>query len=168
MRLACDSVSSTRTRACRLPADAFDGLICMDSMNHFPDRLAVLRDWRRVLRPGRRALFTDPVVITGPVTNDELALRSSIGVFLFVPSGLNERLIAEVGLHLIDQEDVSENCALVSGRWHDARRDRKHALIEIEGEDRFEGLQRFFQAVHRLTAERRLSRIAYLVEKPRA
>lgn len=41
---------------------SFDGLLCIDSMNHFPDRLAVFREWHRVLRPGRRALFTDPVV----------------------------------------------------------------------------------------------------------
>jgi len=31
-----------------------------------------------------------------------------------------------------------------------------------------EGLQKFFAAVHSLTSERRLSRIAYLVEKPAA
>ena len=40
------------------------------------------------------------------------------------------------------------------------------ALIRIEGEDRFHGLQKFFAAVHRLTSERRLSRIVYLVERP--
>jgi ubiquinone/menaquinone biosynthesis C-methylase UbiE len=56
--------------------DSFDGLVCIDSLNHFPDRLSVFQDWQRVLRAGQRAVFTDPVVITGPVTNDELALRS--------------------------------------------------------------------------------------------
>ena len=134
-------------------------------MNHFPDRLKVFQAWRRVLRPGRRAVFTDPVVITGPVTNDELALRSSIGLFLFVPLGINEQLIEASGFRLLKQEDGSANAALVSGRWHESRQRHKDALIKIEGEERFAGLQQFFAAVHRLTSERRLSRIVYLVEK---
>jgi SAM-dependent methyltransferase len=151
----------------RLPFDddTFDALVCIDSMNHFPDRFAVFREWHRVLRAGHRAIFTDPVVITGPVTNDELAMRSSIGLFLFVPPGVNERLIEEAGLHLVRQEDVTGNAALIAGRWHQARDRHKDDLLTIEGEERFEGLQRFFAAVHQLTSERRLSRIAYLVEK---
>lgn len=150
-----------------LPFDggAFDALVCVDAMNHFPDRAFVLREWRRVLRPGGRAVFTDPVVITGAVTNDELALRSSIGLFLFVPPGVNERLIEEAGLRLVKQEDATDNAALVSGRWHHARQRHRDDLLRIEGAERFDGLQRFFDAVHRLTNERRLSRIVYLVEK---
>lgn len=150
----------------RLPFDddSFDALLCVDSMNHLPDRLAVFREWNRVLRPGRRALFTDPVEITGPVTNDELALRSAVGLFLFVPAGTNERLIEEAGFRLIRREDVSENAASIAGRWRSARHAHREDLVRIEGEERFEGLQRFFQAVHRLTSERRLSRIAYVVE----
>jgi SAM-dependent methyltransferase len=152
----------------RLPFDAgtFDALLCIDSMNHFPDRLEVLREWHRVLRGGRRALFTDPVVISGPVTNDELALRSSIGLFLFVPAGLNERLVEQAGFRLVRQEDVTGNAAMVSSRWHAARAAHEEELIGIEGEERFRGLQRFFAAVHRLTSERRLSRIVYVAEKP--
>ena len=147
-------------------ADTFDALVCIDSMNHFPDRAAVLREWQRVLRPGGRALFTDPVVITGPVTNDELARRSSIGLFVFVPPGVNETLIREAGLRVIRQEDVTANAALTAGRWHQARDARRDDLLRIEGEARFTGLQTFFQTVHDLTRERRLSRLAYVVEKP--
>jgi SAM-dependent methyltransferase len=150
----------------RLPFedDSFDALLCVDSMNHFPDRLAVLREWHRVLRPGRRALFTDPVVVTGLVTNDELALRSSIGLFVFAPPQVNERLIGEAGFRLVKQEDVTANAALVAARWCRARQAREEKLLSIEGRERFDGLQRFFETVHRLTSERRLSRIAYLVE----
>jgi len=145
--------------------DSFDAVLCIDSMNHFPDRLKVFQEWCRVLRPGRRAVFTDPVVITGPVTNDEVALRSSIGLFLFVPPGVNERLIEAAGFRLKRQDDVTANAALVSGRWHESRQRHKDALVKIEGKERFAGLQQFFAAVHRLTSERRLSRIVYLVEK---
>jgi SAM-dependent methyltransferase len=145
--------------------NTFDAAMCIDSMNHFPDRLNVFREWHRVLRPGRRAVFTDPVVITGPVTNDELTLRSLVGLFLFVPPGVNEELIANAGFQLVQKEDVSENAAVVSLRWHQARQRHRDALVQIEGEERFEGLQKFFSAVHSLTNERRLSRIVYLVEK---
>jgi SAM-dependent methyltransferase len=176
VKTANESAAQARTRVNFEVADAnatlpfaddtFDALLCIDSMNHFPNRLEAFREWRRVLHLGGRAVFTDPVVITGPVTNDELALRSSIGLFLFVPPGINEQLIAEADLKLIQREDVTENAALVSGRWRDARERHRDALIRIEREERFDGLQQFFDTVHRLTSERRLSRIVYLVEKP--
>src|ERR1700750_2026674 len=151
----------------RLPFDdeTFDAIVCIDSMNHLPNRAGVLREWRRVLRAGGRAIFTDPVLITGPVTNDELAVRSSVGLFLFVPPGVNERLIEEAGFSLIRQEDVTGNAAMISGRWHAARQRRRDELLRIEGEERYEGLQKFFAVVQRLTTERRLSRIAYVIEK---
>lgn len=100
------------------------------------------------------------------MTNDELALRSSIGLFLFVPPGVNERLIESAGFQLMRQEDVTANAALVSRRWHQARARHRDALIEIEGEQRFRDLQKFFDAVYRLSSEKRLSRLVYLVETP--
>lgn len=176
VKTATESSHQTPTRVnfqladanARLPFEdnEFDALLCIDSMNHFPDRLDVFREWRRVLRAGGRAVFTDPVVITGPVTNDELALRSLVGLFLFVPPGINEQLIEDAGLKLVQKEDVTENAAFVSRRWQHARERHRDSLIRIEGQDRFDGLQKFFAAVHRLTSEHRLSRIVYLVEKP--
>lgn len=144
---------------------AFDGLLCIDSMNHFPARLETLKEWWRVLRKGGRAVFTDPVVITGPVTNEELAQRSSIGLFVFVPRLCNEELIVKAGFRLVSQVDVTENAALVSRRWREAREQFRDDLQRIEGRERFDGVQAFLGAVHRLADERRLSRIVYLVEK---
>lgn len=147
------------------PDRAFDALLCIDSMNHFPARLNTLKEWHRVLRKGGRAVFTDPVVITGPVTSEELTRRSSIGLFLFVPRLYNEELIVKAGFRLVSQLDVTENAALVSRRWREARERFRDDLLRIEGAERYQGVQDFLAAVHKLSAERRLSRIAYLVEK---
>jgi hypothetical protein len=78
---------------------------------------------------------------------------------------VNDQFIEEAGLKLIDREDVTDNAARVSGRWHESRQAHRSDLLPIEGEERFEGLQRFFLAVHTLTSQRRLSRFAYVVEK---
>jgi hypothetical protein len=82
-----------------------------------------------------------------------------------VPPGVNERLIEQAGFRLVKQEDVTANAALVSGRWRDARAGHRDDLVKMEGRERYDGLQMFFGAVHQLTSERRLSRVAYLVEK---
>jgi predicted transcriptional regulator len=54
---------------------------------------------------------------------------------------------------------------LTSGRWHASREKHREDLIQIEGEERFEGLQRFLSTVYALTRERRLSRFVFLVAK---
>lgn len=151
----------------RLPFDdeTFDAVMCIDSMNHFRDRLAYLREWHRVLKPGKRALLTDPVVMTGPVSNEELAARSNIGFFLFVPLEVTTNFINEAGFKLIRCEDVTGNIELTSGRWHASRQRHREDLIKIEGEERFDGLQKFLSTVHTLTSERRLSRFVFLAER---
>jgi len=151
----------------RLPFDneTFDAVMCIDSANHFGDRLSVLREWYRVLKAGRRILFTDPVVITGPVSNEELAARSNIGFFIFVPLETTENFIQAAGFKLIRREDVTGNIELTSGRWHASRQKHREDLIKIEGDERFDGLQKFFSTVHKLTGERRLSRFVFVAEK---
>src|SRR5262249_50080085 len=148
------------------PDEAFSVIVCMDAMCHLPDRRRLFGEWRRVLRSGGRMLYTDPVVVTGPVSNEELATRSSTGYFEFCPPGVNARLIREAGFELVRAEEVTENEVEVSRRWHAARQQRAAELLRLEGEATFAGLQRFLATVHRLTRERRLSRFAYLGRKP--
>ena len=144
----------------------FDAVFSNDAFCHFADRPGLFRECFRISRPLGRMIFSDALVITGAIANDEIAARSSIGHYLFTPRGENERLLAEAGFQMLRSDDTTTQAATIAKRWHDARGRRKAALAAIEGETNFEGLQRFLQCVHNLTAEKRLSRYLYLAVKP--
>jgi cyclopropane fatty-acyl-phospholipid synthase-like methyltransferase len=147
-------------------ADAsFDAITCIDAINHLPNRPRVIADWTRLLKAGGRLLFTDPITVTGPLTNDEIAVRGSIGFFLFVPSDYDERVISQCGLRLQVREDATANMAEVAERRRVARASRSSALREIEGDQTYEGQQEFFAVAARIAREGRLSRFVYVAEK---
>jgi SAM-dependent methyltransferase len=154
------------SRRLPFPDESFDVVFCNDSINHLPDRTAVLADWHRILRPGGRLLFTDPIIVSGQLSNEEIRLRSSIGFFVFTPLGHNERLLRQTGFTVLDVRDATAAVVSVSSRWRAARLRRRDQLIALEGEEKFEGLQRFLDAVHTLASEFRLSRYVYLASKP--
>ena len=147
-------------------ADAsFDAVVCIDSINHLPDRAGMLRDWHRLLAPGGWALFTDPIVVTGLLSSQEIAVRASIGFFVFALRDEDERLVREAGFELVRREDSTANVALVARRWHDARARYRAELLEDEGEETFTGIQRFLATVRALAEQRRLSRYTFLARK---
>ena len=147
------------------PDATFDAITCIDAINHFPDRTSVVAEWARLLKLGGRLLFTDPMNLTGPLTNKEIVVRSSAGFYLFVPLGYDKHVIEQCGLRLRVCEDVTGNMAKVAEARRAARASRSIALREIEGDQTYDGQQEFLTVAARVASEGRLSRFVYVSEK---
>jgi predicted signal transduction protein with EAL and GGDEF domain len=111
-------------------------------------------------------LFTDAMIVTGLVSDEEVAARTSIGFYMILPPGENERLIARAGFQLLSADDETEGAAVIARRWREARAQHRAELEAREGAENFEGLQRFLGCVQTLSEERRMSRFCYLADKP--
>jgi SAM-dependent methyltransferase len=153
----------------QLPFDdaTFDALVCIDAWNHLYEREAVLREWYRVLRPGAKLLFTDPIVVTGRLRREEMAARSdAMGEFVFTPPGVDEALVRAAGFVDVRVEDATENMWEVPHRWRAAREQHRSQLDDVEGPEQNAAFQRFLAVVESLARERRLSRIAIVAQRP--
>lgn len=147
------------------PDACFDAITCVDAINHIPNRPSVIAEWARLLKPGGRLLFTDPITVTGPLTSEEIAVRSSAGFMLFVPKDYDKDVIARSGLRLLECRNVTANVAEVARRRRAAREKRSAAVRQIEGDRTYEAQQAFLAMTSRLAAEGRLSRFVYVSEK---
>jgi SAM-dependent methyltransferase len=143
----------------------FDALLCVDAINHIDERGRVFADWARLLRPDRRLVLTDPLVATGLLRADELAVRASIGSMVLAPPGEDERLLEAAGLEVLDVRDLTAEAAEVAQRRHDVRAELAGALREAEGAEAFAARQRFFAMAALLAREGRLSRFAYVARR---
>jgi ubiquinone/menaquinone biosynthesis C-methylase UbiE len=152
----------------KLPFDnaTFDAAFANDVLCHIPNRPGLLRELHRVIRVRGRLLFSDALIVGGMISHQEIAARSSIGYYIFSPPGENERLLQDEGFRVLTATNTSENAAQIARHWHDARQKRRDALLPIEGEETFSGVQQFLSTVQTLTSEGRLRRYVYVAEKP--
>jgi len=147
------------------PDAHFDAITCVDAINHIPNRPSVIAQWARLLSPGGRLLFTNPITVTGPLTNEEIAVRSTAGFMLFVPKDYDKEVVAKSGLRLLECRDVTANVAEIAEKRRVAREKRSAAVCQVEGDRTYEAQQKFLAMTSRLAAEGRLSRFVYVSEK---
>lgn len=146
--------------------DSCDAVLCIDGIARIADHSAALTSWARALKPGGKLLYTDPGILGGLVTSEEVAIRSGGGMFVLSPQGENEGLIEAAGLWLKRADDATEALAAAASELMSGRAGREAALVAAEGRVSFDTQQRALAMTHRLAVSRRLVRIAFLAEKP--
>jgi cyclopropane fatty-acyl-phospholipid synthase-like methyltransferase len=155
------------SRPLPLDSGSVDRIISIDAINHLFDKAEVFAEWKRVLRPGGRILFTDAVVVAGVLRKDEILNRSSrMGEFIFTPVGAYENFLEAAGFKDVECEDVTETIADTAQRWCDARAERRDDLLTFESVEQFEEVQRMLATAAALASERRLLRLAFSATKP--
>jgi hypothetical protein len=84
---------------------------------------------------------------------------------LFVPEGYDKEVIAQSGLRLLLEKNLTTNMAEVAEKRHAARGKRSAAIRQVEGSRAFAAQQNFLAMVARLAHEARLSRFVYVSER---
>jgi SAM-dependent methyltransferase len=153
------------TRPLPFGDNTFDAVFANDTFSLLPDRLSLLRQCHRVLRTGGRLLFTDPMVLVGIVSSEEVAVRTWAGAACLVPPGENERLLHLAGFEVLSYEDLTESVVVVARRQAAAFEKFRTELVENMGEEICEGLIRSTTMSQTLADQKRLVRIAYLARK---
>src|SRR5262245_30459017 len=146
------------------PDRAFDAVVCFDAIAHLPDRSGTFAEWARLLKPGGRLFFTDQV-LTGPISNEEVAQRSPSFYCLITMPRYNECLLAAAGFALTHCEDLTATAAELGRRHCLARQRHENALRGLEGDAAYGAISRYRLVSERLARERRLSHIAFVARK---
>ncbi len=144
----------------------FDAAMSLDVILHLRHREALFREVVRVLAPGGMFLFTDAGVVTGAISDDEVASRCVNGYTQFVPPGFNERALEGAGFRLVETEDRTEALVETARGRLAARIAHRGELEQAEGPAAFDRQQRYLETGIALADRRSVSRTMYLAESP--
>jgi SAM-dependent methyltransferase len=143
---------------------SFDAAISFDVVLHLRDRLRVFREIALALVPGGRFLFTDAAVVSGCVSSEEVATRSTHGFVQFCASGYNESTLMRAGFKLLETEDRTATLLSNARGRLEARMRYGAELRHSEGDAGFAGYQAYLHSIIAMSERAALSRIMYLAE----
>jgi O-methyltransferase StaMB len=105
-----DTVQFRYANAMELPFedDSFDGVWAFESLFHMPDRLHVLDEIARVLRPGGWLALTEPVEATIMTDQEKAALFPTFGIVSLVKLEQYPGLLKAAGFENIEVTDISK------------------------------------------------------------
>ena len=146
-------------------SSSFDAVMSVDTVLHLRDRTRLIREVARVLSSNGKFWFTDAAVVTGPVSSQEVGLRSMHGYTQFVPSGFNEGALEDAGFRLMLIEDRTTAVLRNAKGRLVARLAHRAELEQVEGTAYFERQLRYLDTVVALAERGATSRVSYLAER---
>jgi ubiquinone/menaquinone biosynthesis C-methylase UbiE len=151
-------VRIVRADATRLPlaTDSLDAAISQEALLHIDDKSTVLREARRVLRPGGRLAFTDWVAHPRLAEGERERLRRWMAATTLQTIEGYRVLLGRLGFEAVMAEDLTDDWrAVLRRRLQMYRALREHTVARL-GEERYEEYQRLYAFFVGLVEARKL------------
>jgi 27-O-demethylrifamycin SV methyltransferase len=137
-----DRVRFMQVNAMDLPfaAESFDGAWALESMLHMPDKVRVLSEMARVVRPGGRVPIAD-LVYREPPDPDYTGQMQATGTAIYASLVRLEtypRLLEEAGLHPLNVRDVTRETYRSYQGFSEGLRSRRARFVELFGTQGFD------------------------------
>lgn len=143
----------------------FSIALSIDVVMHLIDRNEAFQEVSRVLTPHGRFLFTDAGIINGPVSSEQIRIRSHYGMSQYVPDGFNDTVLSAAGFEITHKEVRNQGpVSICTGRLK-ARQKYKQELVCMLGADAYEHEQRYLSTMVELYERQTLLRYVYLARK---
>lgn len=142
-----------------------DAVLINDVICHIERRFELLCECHRTLKQNGRILITDPLVLSGAISNFEVVARNMRAPYYYSPIGLNEKLLDRAGFKQIEVHDTTERLVTLAARWLDKRSKYESQLRSETSDQEYELTRRQLECVYQCAVEGRLSRILYVATR---
>ena len=146
-------------------SNIFDAVVSIDVVMHLPDRSRIFAELCRVIVPSGCFLFTDACIVNGPLSDEDIRIRSHYGMSHFVPDGFNEATLNAAGFELVKKEVRTQGLVAICRGRHKTREKYKKELICDFGAEAFEHEQCYLKKLVDLYSNQTLLRYVYLARK---
>lgn len=111
------------------PDNSFDIVWSQDSFLHSGNREGVLREIKRILKPGGEVIFTDPMQADGASQENLQPVLDRIQLETMGSPGFYQDKLTELGLELVEWEDHTSQLPLHYGRVKEELESRYDELL---------------------------------------
>jgi SAM-dependent methyltransferase len=148
-----------------LKSGYFDLVYSFDSFIHIYDKVSLIKECFRLLKPGGKLIFSDWV--DNKSVPKKIQSRGELwGPIHLISQAKYKQLLTRSGFKLIKLSDNSDNFCRTIARWEKVNLDYADHLIKKCGTGYFSKAKKRWQLARELSQPKKLSQVIFICRKP--